>query len=318
MLNTLEKSILATLALYESLGSVPTSFEVWQRLVNPEKVGLEGRLEKVPSLGKIKELLDSGKIGGVAMGFQDGFYCLAGSEYLAAKRSASIKISQHKISLAKRRLKKILSFCPFILGVALEGSVAEGRARKSSDIDLLVICRSGRIWTARAFFDRTLTLLGWRRQGKELAQDRFCLNHYLTPLDLKIQPGLYHAFLHSHLMPLGEVKSGVFNKFLKSNSWIGEFLPNMRVSPLAPAIMEVGPPYFGKGLEWFWGGLAGEPLEAVARVIQKRIIARNPLTAQKGGRIRADDKQLEFHPILIENELLKKIRSRLKALGIDK
>lgn len=322
-----EQSILAALALYEALNSAPTSFEVWQRLVNPAKFGLKGGFTEAPSLGQVRKLLDSGQVAGAAVGFRDGFYYLAGSEPLAAKRSASIRISQRKISLAKRRLKKVLPFCPFILGVALEGSVVEGRAKASSDIDLLVICRSGRIWTARLFFDRILSLLGWRRpraleagRGSSSAyQDKFCLNHYLTPADLKTQPGLYHAFLHSHLIPLWEAQPGIFDRFLQANPWIRNFLPNTQLGPLGPALMEIGSR--SNLVRHFWerflGSFLGEPLEALTRFTQKKIIARNPLTYKKGGRIRVDDKQLEFHPILIENELQEKIRVRLKGLGID-
>lgn len=293
----------------------------------------EGKGERV-EFSAVKGLLDCGEAAGVPVRSKDGFYFLPGSQHLAENRPHQLRESQRKISLAKRRLSRILPFTPFILGVALEGSTAEGRARPESDIDLLVICQNGRIWTARAVFDRLNYLLGWRRAGSQV-RDRFCLNHYLTPADLKVEPGLYHAFLHSHLIPLYEAELGLWQEFFRANPWINQFLPNHRppgrtnkagqaelgtgkLDPKSQAAIKLG--RLGRTsqrlaklpLSGFVGGL----IEGLNRALQQRIIARNPLTYQKGGRVRADDKQLEFHPRLIETSLQRALQKRLKTLAL--
>jgi len=73
----------------------------------------------------------------------------------------------------------MLRFLPGVRAVAVCNSVAMGTATEDSDIDLLIITDSKKLWTARVFCTIFFHLLGLRRHGKKIA-GRFCLSFFIT------------------------------------------------------------------------------------------------------------------------------------------
>jgi len=133
-------------------------------------------------------------------------------------------------SLVKKRLSKtklvgrILALLPSARCVALNGSLASGNHKESSDIDILIIAKSGRIFTCRFFVNLFATIFGIKRSKDELQSHagKFCFNYFLTENFLKIPTGRgelmdrYCAENYSRSKFIaGNI--GLFEKFMRAN-----------------------------------------------------------------------------------------------------
>jgi predicted nucleotidyltransferase len=135
--------------------------------------------------------------------------------------------TQEQKKWSKKYLKKAkeivpwLRFFPGIRAAAVCNSVALGTAEKGSDIDLLIITASGKLWTARIFSTLFFQMIGMRRHRKKIA-GRFCLSFFVTKEALcfekiAIKPkDPYLAFWVSTLVPIFGKES--FETILKKNS----------------------------------------------------------------------------------------------------
>jgi hypothetical protein len=201
---------------------------------------------------------------------------------------------------------RFIAYLPFVRLIMLSGSMGLGNPLKESDIDLLVVAKHGRIWTARAvltFF--TLMLGAYRHTGK--TQNRLCLNHYITDKSLGVDFGnIYKAEEYLNLLPLaGDLDT--YNNFFKKNSWMkdhvysvsGSLQKNLRVMPVRRAAAKVK--YF---FELLLSGPVGNYFEKYAKKLQVYFIEKNPLTKSPHARIRYNDDNLVFHPVLVEPEVI--------------
>lgn len=122
---------------------------------------------------------------------------------------------------------------PFLECFILNGSVAEGRAKAGSDIDVLVIAKQGRIYTVRFLVLLIAMVLGIKR-SKDESKDhagKFCFNFFLVSNYLLIfhkysqeQRNRYCAKNYSQSVLLwgdGEL----FDRFMRENEkWWGRYL----------------------------------------------------------------------------------------------
>jgi predicted nucleotidyltransferase len=119
---------------------------------------------------------------------------------------------------------RILARLPFVRCVILNGSLAQGRSNESSDIDILIIAKSGHIFTARFFVNFFASILRIKRPKDEKKDHsgKFCFNYFLTENYLKIPTGRgeemdrYCADNYSHSKFIaGDIS--LFNKFILVN-----------------------------------------------------------------------------------------------------
>lgn len=135
-----------------------------------------------------------------------------------------------KLSTSERFIRKtqILSIffriIPFVRGIFLNGSVATGEATDMSDIDLLIVAKSGRLYTTRFFVLAFTSFIGQKRDKDENKSHagKFCINYFTTDDYLKIPTGRgekidsYCAKNYSRSVLIrGEEK--LFKKFLETN-----------------------------------------------------------------------------------------------------
>lgn len=119
---------------------------------------------------------------------------------------------------------RFLQTIPFLRAVILNGSLAFGKSKESSDIDLLIIAKSKRIFTVRFFVNFIGIVSGQKRSKDEKKSHagKFCFNYFLTDNYLKIPTGRgeemdkYCAENYSKSMLVwGDEK--LFNKFFETN-----------------------------------------------------------------------------------------------------
>jgi hypothetical protein len=126
-------------------------------------------------------------------------------------------------------LKKswIFRSIPFITIVFASGSMALGNVSKTSDFDVIVGTRYGRMFTARFFAIITLSIFGWRRKNLDhgaSAADTICLNHFVTEKSYTLSPPhqTYWKELYANLVPIWGSKTDI-NMFQEANAtWVGE------------------------------------------------------------------------------------------------
>ena len=324
-LTLLEKSIIATVAYYDALDYPLTGFEIFKYLINPLHISkiskMEQNVEIEPleniNLINVLKILEENNLR-FYINQKNGFYFLRGREEIIQTRIERQKISDQMWKKVKRVIKW-LQFVPYIRMIAVSGSLAMYNAKQESDIDLLIVAQNKRIWTTRFLITLFLQVIGQRRHGKKTA-GRFCLNHYITNKSLKISfPSLYNAQTYAHMVLILETESGIYNRFQFENRWITDYLTFYDLQKLDNqrkiknnSLLR----FIAKAKELILNTFIGSILEKILGFFQKYHIKHHPLKNKKGGRILADDNQLEFHPLSPEAKILDKFNDTMLLLNL--
>lgn len=98
-----------------------------------------------------------------------------------------MNLVQKRFSKTKK-IGRVIARLPFVRSVILNGSLASGGHKKSSDIDILIIAEDGRIFTARFFVNVLAIILGIKRSSNRNKPHagKFCFNYFLTKSFLRI------------------------------------------------------------------------------------------------------------------------------------
>ena len=243
----------------------------------------------------------------------DGFYFLKGRENLIGARKERNEISKNKWKEALKAVRW-LKLIPYIKLIFASGSLALNNTAKESDLDILIVVKAGRIWLARFSTVLLLGFLGMRRKRHQrIAPDKICLNHFITDKSLYIpRKSIYTAQLYARLVPVfGE--ENLVDKFYQANLWIKEYIPKFSIKS---QLSIFNPQNFIKKIgEKIFDTKFGGWLESILRSYQLRRIKNYHLTYKPGGRIKADDESLEFHPDSPELKIIEKYNQTMIRLG---
>lgn len=313
----LEKSILAAVVYYDGFGYPLPLWELRKNAVNLNRPS-GGRLasEKI-SLFEILNLLEASELLKKTLAERDGFYFLKGREDIVEQRIERQKISDERWKKA-RRYAFLFRLVPFLKIAFVSGSLALNNAKRNSDVDLLLVSKSGRIWTCRFFALLFLAVFGVLRRGEKIA-GRFCLNHFITDVSLEIKnQSLYNAQTYVNFVPFVVRDQNALEEFWKKNKWLGDYVLNFH--PPRQGALNFHTAYAGDHSESslpIIGSLIvfGNLAEKFFAFLQKRRIERDPRTFKAGGRVVADDSRLEFHPDSPEKEILEKYNLKMRESG---
>lgn len=314
----LRNSILATVIYYDIFDYPLTLVEIHKYLVNP------GRLSKIQGgIGEIKlsdiideldRLVDPGVINE-----KNGFYFLNGRINLY-----ELRIERDKISAGKWKkflwVVKFLALAPYLRGVFASGSMAIDNTTEESDFDVLVIVRSGRLYTCRFFLWMISSFLGVRRKkDQKIAPNKLCFNHYITDDSLYINhESIFNAQTYINLKP-AMIRSELFDKFYAENLWLNNYAYNFRPHKNFVG-RDIKPPniflILAKILEFIFDSFIGNIPERVFKTFQQKRIKSDPVIHESGGRIIFTEQELEFHPHSFERIVIEKYTSDLKKFGI--
>jgi hypothetical protein len=155
----------------------------------------------------------------------DEFYTLQ-NDYSVIPRRRTGNLKAKQLLRSADRVAVILSWFPFVRGIAISGSLSKNYADDQSDVDLFIITAKNRLWLARTLMHclKKLSFLVNR-------QHLFCMNYYIDEAQLEIEEkNIYTATEIATLLPLRGIAA--FREFYRRNAWSRNYLPNhqMRVS----------------------------------------------------------------------------------------
>lgn len=302
-----EKAIFATIAYYDYFNYPLTAGEVYCYLMKLEDSIKNDRVAPDQELkfSEIIEILDNSEKLGKLIEQKNGLYFLRGREGMIKQRIQKKKLMDQKF----KKIKWILgaaSYFPFVRLIMLSGSMGLGNPLKESDVDLLVVAKHGRIWTARAILTFFALMFGaYRHTGR--TKNRLCLNHYITDQSLGIDFGNpYKAEEYLNLLPLAG-DFDIYDDFFRKNSWMKDYTHSVSGS-LGKNLRLMGEKRIYEKIKYFFefllSGYAGDSFERCMRKFQIYFIEKNPLTKSPHARIRYNDDNLVFHPVLVEPEVV--------------
>ncbi|PJE51443.1 MAG: hypothetical protein COV29_00445 [Candidatus Yanofskybacteria bacterium CG10_big_fil_rev_8_21_14_0_10_36_16] len=310
-MDDLQKSIMATLIYYDIFDYPLSRDEVFNYLIKtfPRSV-----VAKKDLVGRsLADLIKKNKID-----LNGDYYFLPNREYLIPLRKKKDNILNKKIKRTRLAVS-LMSFLPFIKAVFASGSLATGSTDELSDLDVLVVVKHGRMWTARFLIVVLMSLVGIRRKPTDkIAPDKICLNHYITDKSLHIDlKSVYNAQTYSRLIPLLVREEAIVDEFKEKNKWVLDCVQkwnfnsnqHKRASMVSRAISFL----FERALSFYW---IGGVVESKTKNIQLGRIIKNPLTYKEGSKVVYCDERLEFHPDSPEKYIIKKYGDKLSDLGI--
>lgn len=208
----------------------------------------------------------------------------------------------------KKRLRsctitsKVIARFPFVRCVILNGSLAAGTAKESSDIDILIVAKSRRIFTTRFFIISIASILGIKR-SKEDGSDhsgKFCFNYFLTEDFLKIPTGRgeeidrYCADNYSKSMFMaGNME--LFKRFIEENGTLFSKY-NFKARTPNDNSKDANKGFLQTLLELILGGRFGDWFERSVKNYQIKKIEKDSRTTRYPELIVYNDKELRFHP----------------------
>lgn len=193
----------------------------------------------------------------------------------------------------------LLRFVPFVEFALASGSMATGNVSATSDFDVLIGAREGRIFTTRFFAALAFGTFGWRRSRLDhswAAADKVCLNHFVTRGAYCLKSPYSDAWraMYRNLVPVFGTLVAV-NAFWEANSgWMGR---HVQYAEDARHIGERAN-VIGRTLATLFSGTLGDALERSLRFMQMKKIERSMRAVPKEYRPRiiVSDIELEFHP----------------------
>ncbi len=276
---TVRQKILATLAYFDVFG---------RRLKLEELAGwLLG--------GAVSELVVTEALVGLEneVGFADDRYGLKNRGVFSDEDGAKYA---RQILARSEWLARVLPYVPFIKLVAVCNYSALEIADEHSDIDLLVVTKSGRIFLAKIFLTVLLHLLRVRRHGRHIA-GRFCLSFYIAEdslnlEDVLIENDVYMVYWMLALRPVygdGQVWRGMWDANL---AWLKAYFPKpIRVD----GDFTNSCSWVALMVEGFLAGRLGDWMERrISRVLQKRFQARRHLLGANASVI-VSETRLKYH-----------------------
>lgn len=252
---------------------------------------LSKKHKKDETVSGVKNMIKKGILEQLDCGDNTLRYTLGGYSNHQINQQKRIKYSLEKKKLIKRYIDVVSKVrCVSLIG--LSGSVAMNNAGAGDDIDLFVITRAHRMFTARFWLVLIAFLYGQKRSknaSKSHAANKICLNMFLDESDLKMPKNKQtHYIAHEVLQmkPLFD-RNSTHTRFLTINKWVYSLYPNAVIYDAEGS----------KASSQLNGSLLGDIFETFLKRVQLWKISKS-LTTE-----RITDTQLWFFPHDFESKL---------------
>ncbi|MFA5870432.1 MAG: hypothetical protein WC842_00885 [Candidatus Paceibacterota bacterium] len=282
MNNTLEQHVYEFISFYGAMGRATSLMEIKTRAPIKTEISISNIFDALDILIKKKKII-----------FGNGFYAPKEHSNLLNTRTIQDFYLDKKW---KRLLRgaRWFRYIPFIDFAAVSGSISFGAIRASSDFDIILGVRKGRIFTARYLAGALFSLLRARRLDdlEASSPNKFCFNHIVTSETYEKEPHNYYRYeLYRHMIPIF-ITGDSFSKFIEKNNWADISVLNIEQ---AKKILHQSS-NIKRYIELLLNGRVGDYIERfIARPIATKRLANYINRKQAGGRVVVNDKELEFH-----------------------
>lgn len=195
------------------------------------------------------------------------------------------------------KISWMLQVIPFVRFIAVNGSLAYGMSRESSDIDMFIIAKRNRIWLSRLFLTMFLRMIKqYHYIGTDKRPGKICPNRFVSDDYLLITPqDAYHAQDYTQMVPLFD-QDNYYEKFIAKNKWMekfGFFKPHRALTLVKSRTLTV----IRKIFEFTLDGNLGDIWEQSTKSYQLKKLEKSfPDLNQKDSSIIATDKEIRIHP----------------------
>jgi hypothetical protein len=198
--------------------------------------------------------------------------------------------------------------------IGMTGALSMKNARTTSDWDLLIVLKYGKIWTGRTIVTLALHFLGKRRHSGKI-KDRVCLNFFVTDESLEvITKDLFSASEYMFLFPLYGTE--LYEKFQIKNKWIREMKPTYALGEIMP-LKTISDTFISKNIKRLGEKLlAAKWIEKMLKKLEKKRIMSNPKTHQEGSLIYANDDALVFLPSPRGPQVFEKFKEKIEEISV--
>ncbi len=161
------------------------------------------------------------------IGKNDDLWYLVSQPEAPANRKLWTKNSQIKLHQAAPIIS-FLAKLPWVVGVAITGSVAVNSAQADDDVDFMIVTEPNRLWLTRLLTLIVAMKYGKRRSFAKEESNSWCFNLWLTTNSLAVPPerrSLYTAYevCQAHWI---FNRNKIVADFLTQNSWAWKIIPN--------------------------------------------------------------------------------------------
>lgn len=246
----------------------------------------------------IEELIDRGAIHD-----HGAYISLQSDPSVVAARERKVTMTEERFKIAQKAAKK-LRYIPFLQAVFICNQLPI-TVKESSDIDVFIVIKKGRLWLTRFLATAILSLFKMRRHG-ECVDKHVCLSFYITDdaLDLSSiaigETDIYLVYWLAFLLPLYD-PNNMSSVILEKNTWAKKFIPHMWGHYQEPHRLFVQDAYVSKIIkaigEYILGGALGNWCEQKARTFQKNKMKQNEKKhkASASRSVIISDQMLKFH-----------------------
>lgn len=180
------------------------------------------------------------------------FYSLKNDLYLVERRETGNTLAVQRLKRAMK-MARVISWYPFVRGVAISGSLSKNFAYKGSDLDFFVIMAANRLWIGRIFLlamVRVFVTIGLKRMC--------CLNYYVDEEAVEIEEkNIFTAVEVVTLLPARGKQS--FQRFFAANQWTQKYLPNSVCKKTPAEELPAWP--LKRFLEWLMDNRVGNSID---------------------------------------------------------
>lgn len=194
-------------------------------------VFFEKQVETLIQKKKIKKYYQEGQSRYTVGGYRKEFQI---SNFKFSNWKKRQKISEQKVQKAKRYIH-ILSWFPQIQLIGFSGSLSMMNAKKDDDIDLFIISKRDRLFTARFIGLVLAFLMGLKRKRNvSSASNKICLNLFFDEKNMTVPSKKRSEFVAHEVLQMKPVidKNTTCLHFLYTNQWVRQYFPNVTIQQI--------------------------------------------------------------------------------------
>jgi hypothetical protein len=291
-------------------------YDIFSHPLKPEEIYTFLPMNSVPEPDMLKIIKSLSAESDNHFAEKDGFVYVKPNDHFISQRISKERYSR-KMWLAARLVTHVIKRFPFVRAVLVSGSLSKNSSAKASDLDFMVITKSGRLWIARTllmFFKKAFLFNSYKF---------FCINYFITEDHLEIEDKNYYTATEiAHIKATFNTK--LMNGFISANKWICNYFPNYRLC--GPFTHSAGfkvnnrKSIMQKILELPFGGAWGSKLDARFRGMTQNFWNR------KYGYVSEPDRRFMFrttpqvskaHPGNMQKKILEMYCRKLKQFDLE-